>query len=695
MKPLLHSSRLATLAASLLLLVDARVALAKPEFGPMINAFCAASGGEPPQPWNGDCAFCHAPGTFDKLPEHRVQPNWDQFVLGKQTGDFSFFCPVVPEMNDPPVLDPIGDRTVNAGQELVLPISATDPNGDALLFDAADLPTGASFVDHGDGSAEFRWAPAVTQAGNHPVTFLVRDDWVPPATDSEAITISVGVANRPPVLDPIGDQSVGEGEVLSLTITASDPDADPLLLAAANLPMGASFTDHSDGTARFEWIPAAGQTGSYAVTFSVTDDAAPGASDSEQITISVGGANRPPILDPIGSRTIADGELLAFTISASDPDGDAVSFEAQGVPSGASFTDHADGSAELVWTPDPGTSGSFAVSVVVWDAGEPPASDSEEFTITVGDVNRPPALAPIGNRSLAEGETLTLLVTASDPDGDALSFSMDGLPDGASFMDRGDGTADLSWIPAPEQSGAHALTCRVTDAGAPPASDAEEFVVQLVADGEPPGLSVAKATWHPRSHRLRVKGGGAPSKAVVDVVDADSGIVLWSKRAGGSGGFGSSAKTFIAPCAIRVRVGEMVSEPVEVAGAPATCGPNGDVYTRVKKAGWRHEGREPSRDLEQLEAADGPVVRDESDEERPSVLAIDGNRAPAHGSVQIRDADGGALLGTTQADRAGRFRYREEVASPPCRVQLGVMIDGVEKLLDPVAVRGAEEECGE
>jgi hypothetical protein len=680
MNALRNLVRFGTLAVSLVVLLDARAALAKPEFGPRINAFCATSGGEPAQPWNGDCAFCHAPGTFDKTPANRMQPNWDQFVLGQQSGDFSFFCPIVSQMNDPPVLAPIGDRSVSVGQELVLPISATDPNGDALVFDGADLPAGATFTDHGNGSAELRWAPTLAQAGNHPVTFLVRDDWTPPATDSEAITVSVNVANRPPVLDPIGDQAIGEGETLALAIRASDPDGDPLVLSASNLPAGASFTDQGGGTGAFSWTAPLGQPGIYPVTFSVTDDASPAASDSELVTIVAGGANRPPVLDPIGSRTVGDGGSLAVAISASDPDGDPVSFEALGLPSGASLTDHGDGTAELAWTPAPGTSGTFPVTVVATDAGEPPASDSEEFTITVGDANRPPVLAPIGDRSLREGETLAVVVTASDPEGDALQLTMDGLPNGASFTDRGDGTAELLWTPGPGTTGVHTLVCRVSDAGQPSGSDSEEFVVTVTTTGEPLGLYLSRASWNTGARRLHVKGGGAPAGASVEIVDADTEVPIRARRAGGSGKFKAAAKTFSAPCAVRARVGELRSDPMPVAGAPASCGVEGGLFTRVRKAGWKPAEADDDRE---------DAERDDAEDDDGATLRVDGERAPALGLVRIHDADTSVLLGSAETDAAGRFRYRAEVPTPPCRVQVGVMVGSDEWLLQPVAVRGA------
>jgi hypothetical protein len=96
----------------------------------------------------------------------------------------------------------------------------------------------------------------------------------------------VTAVNQAPVLDPIGNQSVNEGQLLQFTVTASDPDpGDTLTYSATNLPTGASFDPL---TQIFTWAPDFGQEGSYPnVTFTVTDDGTPVESDSEAITITV------------------------------------------------------------------------------------------------------------------------------------------------------------------------------------------------------------------------------------------------------------------------------------------------------------------------------------------------------------------------------------------------------------------------
>lgn len=97
--------------------------------------------------------------------------------------------------------------------------------------------------------------------------------------------------NNPPILYSIGDKTVNEGESLSFTIAASDPDGDLLTYSASNMPAGASF---NAATQVFAWTPDSSQVGTYAnVRFTVTDGALT-ASENITITVAVLPADPPP-----------------------------------------------------------------------------------------------------------------------------------------------------------------------------------------------------------------------------------------------------------------------------------------------------------------------------------------------------------------------------------------------------------------
>jgi hypothetical protein len=115
------------------------------------------------------------------------------------------------------------------------------------------------------------------------------------------------------------------------------------------------------------------------------------------------------------------------------------------------------------------------VHFAVTDNGTPPESDSEDITITVGNVNRPPVLDTIGTKGGKVGELLQFVITATDPDGNDLTYSASNLPDGASF-DAGAQT--FSWTPGDGQAGVYPnVRFTVTDNGTPSESDFEEITI--------------------------------------------------------------------------------------------------------------------------------------------------------------------------------------------------------------------------
>ena len=133
------------------------------------------------------------------------------------------------EVNDAPVLDPVGDQAVDEENLLSFTATASDPNDDpannlALSLDSASLALGMT-IDPLTGL--FNWTPSESQQGVYSVTITVTDDGVLPLSDSETITITVGEVERPAGVGSGGRPSGGRGDLLSFTATAADPNDDP------------------------------------------------------------------------------------------------------------------------------------------------------------------------------------------------------------------------------------------------------------------------------------------------------------------------------------------------------------------------------------------------------------------------------------------------------------------------------------
>ena len=400
---------------------------------------------------------------------------------GNGGSDSETITVTVNEVNADPVLASVGSKQVNELAALSFTAAATDGDvidsaSDSPEFSLTGTPPSGASINQNTGA--FSWTPTEQQDGTHTITVQVEDG--AGATDSEAVTVTVSEVNITPVLNPIGSKSVNELAVLSFTVTASDGDiiggtADSLTFSLTGTPPpGASI--HQD-TGAFSWTPTASQAGEHTVAFQVRDSS--GATDSEDVTVTVSNSNQNPILNSIGSKSVDELAALSFTTTATDGDNDTLMFSLTGTPpSGASI--HQDTGA-FSWTPTEQQDGSHSVTVRVSDGNGGTAS--ETVTVTVGEVNTAPVLDSIGPQGVNMPGTLTFTATATDGDviagvSDTMTFSMTGAPAGAS-MDSLTGT--FSWTPAESQTGTYTMTVRVDDGSG--ASDSENVTVTATEGG--------------------------------------------------------------------------------------------------------------------------------------------------------------------------------------------------------------------
>jgi hypothetical protein len=85
------------------------------------------------------------------------------------------------------------------------------------------------------------------------------------------VTLNLPPPNHAPVLDPIENQFVKEGQKLLFTVSGHDDDGDALIFSATQLPQGSSFEPLQRS---FQWTPGSGQAGAYYVQFEASDSKA-------------------------------------------------------------------------------------------------------------------------------------------------------------------------------------------------------------------------------------------------------------------------------------------------------------------------------------------------------------------------------------------------------------------------------------
>jgi formylglycine-generating enzyme required for sulfatase activity len=163
-------------------------------------------------------------------------------------------------------------------------IPAGDSDGDGLL-DSEEDRNGNGIIDAGESD---------------PYAWDSDGDGVNDADEGKKGTdpmVAASVPNRAPVLGTISNRRIRVAEALGFVLRATDPDGDPVVFAASELPPGASL-DASTGA--FSFTPQA--AGTWRIAFTVTDTPRTGTPLSD---------TRPMLLEV--RRIAPDEELSALT----------------------------------------------------------------------------------------------------------------------------------------------------------------------------------------------------------------------------------------------------------------------------------------------------------------------------------------------------------------------------------------------
>ncbi|MDT8420514.1 MAG: Ig-like domain-containing protein, partial [Desulfuromonadales bacterium] len=183
----------------------------------------------------------------------------------------------VTAVNDAPVANAASastaEDTATSGS-----VSGSDVDLDTLTYSLSTPAANGTAVVNLDGT--YTYTPNANFNGTDSFSFVANDGTVDSA--SAAVTVTVTEVNDAPVLTPIGNRSTEEVVALNFSATATDADGDTVTISATGLPADATF----DGT-NFSWTPTDLGQGTYAVTFTATDNGTPELSDSETITITV------------------------------------------------------------------------------------------------------------------------------------------------------------------------------------------------------------------------------------------------------------------------------------------------------------------------------------------------------------------------------------------------------------------------
>jgi hypothetical protein len=282
-------------------------------------------------------------------------------------------------------------------------------------------------------------------------------------------------ANQPPVISGTPATTVQVGSAYAFQPNASDPEGATLRFTITNRPWWASFsstTGRLSGTPRY-----AGKWGN--IQIRVSDGVSFRTLTAFSITATKAGTNRAPVISGSPSTSITAGQAFSFTPTASDPDGNTLGFSITNRPTWATFSTS---TGRLSGTPTSSHVGTYSNIVIQVSDGKVSTSLAA-FSIAVkaSTSNAAPVISGSPNNAVNVGTAYSFRPTASDANGDALTFSITNRPSWATFSTS---TGQLSGTPTSAQVGTYSsIAIKVSDGTATASLPAFSIAVVDVSNG--------------------------------------------------------------------------------------------------------------------------------------------------------------------------------------------------------------------
>jgi len=405
---------------------------------------------------------------FNHAPTFTLDPNPDKMFL---------------------VVFPLYYRTV--GEHFSIDVIGYDEEGDDLSFsftpypEDQQLPPGISFVDNGDDTATISGIPQTID--KYVVTVTVSDGQkefkIPVIFD-----IKEYQPNTPPVIAPLDEQEVNEGDTISFTVSATDSDnqdltyqikkADEESCASWYCSLTYSLADYFfNGNYLPEGAEFNSQTGEFTFNpgfdFVIHPDlektiplkfrAYDGEDHSDwmYVDILVKDVNRiPTALDQ--NFNTPEGTPVGITLSGEDPDEEdtgSLSYQISQQPQHGTLSGTIDA---LLYTPEPEFNGIDSFTFTVIDLfGE--ESQLATVTIQVHEVNDLPTATP-QNIMIVEDTPVEITLSGEDTDGTIVSYNIQTQPQhGTLQLENYPHSFNLRYTPEQNFDGVDSFTFTVTD----------------------------------------------------------------------------------------------------------------------------------------------------------------------------------------------------------------------------------------
>ncbi len=340
----------------------------------------------------------------------------------------------------------IAENSAN-GIELGQVVATDSDAGQSLTYQITSGNDLGIFEITNDGKLKVKDNTNLDYEQHQSVTLRVKvTDNGTPALHAEAdITINITNVNEAPSWTSADQVTINEDATSEHTLTATDPENNPLTYSADNLPSWATLTNN-----KLTFNPTQSAVGNHNIKLKVSD----GTNQTTQtLKVTVKNVNDAPVWTSANTITMNEKETLVHNLTATDEDGDSLTYTADNLPSWITLANN-----KLTLKPQKTEIGTHTVTVKVSDGT---VTVPQTLTITVKNVNDAPVITSTPNETAIKGEQYSYTITATDEDNDSLTFAVTAKPDWLTFDAT---TRTLSGTPGNSEVGqTYSVTLTVSD----------------------------------------------------------------------------------------------------------------------------------------------------------------------------------------------------------------------------------------